>query len=202
MLLQGFYRDHGLVQGDPFIIRMKTCDFPSEPVSYPVGHAPDMLTARDIRKTSWPGFFPDLRHGSGGYILEAIDDATQGLHSGSMNFSNVQALTDVAIVDGAGFTHWVPAEDISPAGVSVTYELDVDREDLFLAAGATSSISISADFTATSPGAVRATSTANAGTPMARGVRAIGMGYVIVSVLAYAIWNLQSLLKLHSSSKK
>ncbi|KAK5684741.1 hypothetical protein LTS10_002815 [Elasticomyces elasticus] len=149
--LQNFYRDLSLEQNDPFIIRMDTCDFPAEPVSYPAGQEPASLALkRDLSSLDW---LPVPSRGIGGYTIRPISNSSGGPHN--------------AIVDGGGTAYWTAEANGTSTKFTVSYDMDEDVADAFLAIAAASSISISADFTATQPPLEEMSSTTTSSAPTA-----------------------------------
>jgi len=152
MYLQQFYADLALQEGDPFVIRMDTCDFSPEPVSYLASDLPALpVNKRAVDDPSW--FNVSSRHSNYGFIIGPLSNISAGSHEGSLAFLDSTDSVRAAVVDGSGNSYWTLADDFAESGgqVSVSYVLDDDVEDAFLAVAATSSVAVSADFTATEP---------------------------------------------------
>ena len=150
--LQRFYADLGLKQDDPFVIRMDTCDLPSQPVSYPAGEEPTLpMNKRAVEDPSW--FDVSSRHSNYGFIIAPLSDISAGSHEGTLDFLDATVGVRAAVVDGSGNSYWTLGDDFDENGdpVSVAYVLDDDVDGAFLAVAATSSVAISADFTTTEP---------------------------------------------------
>jgi hypothetical protein len=150
--LQRFYADLSLKQDDPFVIRMDTCDLPSQPVSYPAGEEPALpVNKRAVDDPSW--FNVSSRHSNYGFIIGPLSNISAGSHEGTLAFLDSTVGVKAAVVDGSGNSYWTLGDDFAENGgpVSVAYVLDDDVDDVFLAVAATGSVAISADFTTTEP---------------------------------------------------
>ena len=164
VFLRNFYDDLGLKQDDPYVIRMDTCNFPATPVSYPRGSEPRPHPRRQtdggqqtVQAAHDPLWVRDPRTKSEGYVLMPLEASGPGTYNATLSLSEADRLEDVSIVDGAGGLVW-PRD--SSAGVSssfangqqrsLQYQVQDDTQDLFVAAKAATSVSVSAAFTATS----------------------------------------------------
>lgn len=175
-----FYLDLNLQQGDPFVIRMDTCDFASEPVSYPASEIPALpVDKRAVDNPDW--FNVSSRNSNYGYIIRPLSNISAGSHEGTLAFLGSTDGIRAAVVDGSGDSYWTLGNDTAENGVpvSVSYALDSNVDDAFLAIAATSSIAISADFTATEPIAAAATTSTNSESTASSGTRTVRMTSVV-----------------------
>ena len=139
--LQRFYADLNLKQDDPFVIRMDTCDLPSQPVSYPAGEEPALpVNKRAVDDPTW--FNVSSRHSNYGFILGPLSDVSAGSHTGTLAFLDSTVGVRAAVVDGSGNSYWTLGDDFAENGgpVSVAYALDDNVDDAFLAIEATNSV--------------------------------------------------------------
>ena len=193
ILLKAFYTDAGLNRaGLPYVIRMNTCDFPEAPVSYPRGSEPRPHPPRSKRETvsvkaaEKPLWVKDPRsEAEGGFVVMPIEAAAPGTYNATLSFSGSDKLKDVAILDSAGDVVW----EVKNGGFSggkiagLEYKVTDDTQDLFVAARAESSVSVTAEFAATS--VPQATGTSGVGSlRCGRGVFVSG----IVLALMWGLW--------------
>lgn len=169
--LRGFYDDLGLQQGDPYVIRMDTCDFPATPVSYPRGSEPrphprrQANGGRTVTAADDPLWVRDPRTDSEGYVLMPLESGGPGMYNGTLSLSSLEGLEDISILDGAGGLVWSSAGAAAFVNgqSSLQYEVQDETQDLFVAAKAATSVSVSVAFTATSvPQATSTSSTSSA----------------------------------------
>ncbi|KAK4032359.1 hypothetical protein C8A01DRAFT_20551 [Parachaetomium inaequale] len=185
--LRYFYDDVGLTQDQPYVIRMDTCDFPAKPVSYAQGSEPrphpKKRQERTVKAADSPLWVRDPRStDSEGYVLMPLEPAGPGTYNGTLSLSNLDSLEDVSIVDGAGGLVWNSTGAMSGQS-SLQYEVLDDTQDLFVAARAATSVSVSAAFTATSVPQATGTSSSGAmrsGGGCAPGLLAAGVAVGII----------------------
>ena len=173
--LRYFYDDLDLKQDQPYVIRMDTCEFPATPVSYARGSEPrphpKKRQERTVKAADNPLWVRDPRStNSEGYVLMPLESGGPGTYNGTLSLSNLDSLEDVSIVDGGGGLVWNSTGAIINGQSSLQYTVQDDTQDLFVAARAATSVSVSAAFTATS--VPQAT-----GTPSSAGMRGGGGGY-------------------------
>lgn len=162
--LRYFYEDLGLKQDDPYIIRMDTCNFPATPVSYPQGSEPrphprrqtdDGKQQQTVHAAHEPLWVRDPRTKSEGYVLIPLEAGGPGTYNATLSLSNLARLEDVSIVDGSGGLVWESnaagssSSSFTNGQRSLQYKVQDDTQDLFVAAKAATSVSVSAVFTAT-----------------------------------------------------
>ncbi len=158
--LRYFYEDVPVNrEKQPFVIRMDTCDSPATPVSYPRGTEPSPHPKRQtnssgqtVKAADNPLWVRDPRTKSEGYVLMPIESSGPGTYNGTLSLSSLQGLEDVSIVDGAGGLVWNSTAGAAFVNGQTTlqYKVQDDTQDLFVAAKAATSVSVSAAFTATS----------------------------------------------------
>jgi hypothetical protein len=95
-----------------------------------------------------PLWVRDPRTGSEGYILMPLEAGSAGTYNGTLEFSNTESLEDVCIIDGAGVLVWQSPKTSIDDESNVQYQIQDDTQDLFVAAKASKSLSVSASFTA------------------------------------------------------
>ena len=187
--LRYFYEDVGLNRDNmPYVIRMDTCDFPATPVSYPRGSEPRPHPKRQtstIKAADSPLWVRDPRTKSEGYVLMPLEAAGPGTYNATLSLSNVESLRDVSVVDGAGGLVWngtAGAAFVSGQSVGLQYRVQDDTQDLFVAAKAATSVSVSAAFTAT--GVPQATSSPSSAARRSGGLYGPGLlAGVVVGVM-------------------
>jgi len=190
--LQHFYDDVGLnKENQPFVIRMDTCDFPPRPVSYQRGTEPDPHPKRQandgqiVTAADSPLWVRDPRTESEGYVLMPLESSGPGTYNGTLSLSNLESLENISIVDGAGGLVWnstARAEFVNGQS-SLQYKVQDDTQDLFVAAKAATSVSVSAAFTATS--VPQANSSVSSSAMRSGGVYALGL---LAGVVVGIIW--------------
>jgi hypothetical protein len=109
------------------------------------------------------------------------------MYNGTLTLSNLDKLEDVAIVDGAGGLVWnsTGAGAFSGGQSSLQYQVLDDTQDLFVAARAATSVSVSAAFTATSVPQASTSSPSGAmgrGGGFARGLLVAGVAVGLMGV--------------------
>lgn len=181
--LRYFYRDLGLRQDEPYVIRMDTCDFPATPVSYPQGSKPQPHPKRQaannggktVKAAHNPLWVRDPRTEAEGYVLMPLESGGRGTYNGTLSLSSLERLEDVSILDGAGGLVWdsTGAAFVSGQSTSLQYQVQDDTQNLFVAAKAATSASVSAAFTATS--VPQATSSQSSAAMRSRGGYAPGL---------------------------
>lgn len=190
--LRYFYEDVGLNRDNmPFVIRMDTCNFPATPVSYPRGSEPrphpKRQTTSTIKAADNPLWVRDPRTKSEGYVLMPLEAAGPGTYNATLSLSGAESLRDVSVVDGAGGLVWngtsAGAAFVSGQNVSLQYKVLDDTQDLFVAAKAATSVSVSAAFTAT--GVPQATSSPSSAARRGGGV--YGPSF-LVGVVVGVVW--------------
>lgn len=204
--LRYFYEDVGLDQEDlPYVIRMDTCDFPATPVSYPRGSQPSpgpppkrqaTNASQTVKAADDPIWVRDPRTTSQGYVLMPLESGSPGTYNATLSLSNLDRLQDVSIVDGAGDLVWnMTAGAAFVNGQSMQYKVQDDTQNLFVAAKASTSVSVSAAFTATSvPQAT--TSSKSSAARRSGGVCAPGL---LAGVVLGIIWVLREFQGGHES---
>jgi hypothetical protein len=159
ILLKYFYADAGLNRdGMPYVIRMNTCNFPKEPESWPRGSQPTPRppSKRDtvsVQAAEQPLWIKDPRgQGDAGFVIMPIERAAAGTYNATLTLSGSDKLRDISILDAAGDVIW-EGKDVDFSGGRLTglqYSVADDTQDLFVAASAESSVSVTAEFSATS----------------------------------------------------
>ncbi|KAH6855796.1 hypothetical protein B0I37DRAFT_411761 [Chaetomium sp. MPI-CAGE-AT-0009] len=193
--LRYFYKDLGLKQDDPYVIRMDTCNFPATPVSYAQGTEPQPHPRRQadgdgsgggqtVQAAHDPLWVRDPRTESQGYVLMPLEASGPGTYNATLSLSNPDSLEDVSIVDGAGGLVWDStaggAPPLADGRRTLQYSVLDDTQDLFVAARAATSVSVSAAFTATSVPQVGSSGAASLASLRGGGVCVLGFVAAVV----------------------
>ena len=150
-----FYQDLGLKQNDPFVIRMDTCDFPASPVSYEKGQEPPLLRLRqssgdlNMEGSEVAQWVRDPRSESEGYVIFPLEASETGDYTGTVALSSNDSLTDVCLIDSSGETLWNSPGTWTNGDTALQYRVQDGTQDLFVAAKASTTVSINASFTST-----------------------------------------------------
>lgn len=199
VFLRNFYDDLGLKQDDPYVIRMDTCNFPATPVSYPRGSEPRPHPRRQtdgggqhtVQAAHDPLWVRDPRTKSEGYVLMPLEASGPGTYNATLSLSKADRLEGVSVVDGAGGLVWDGAGGSSFADGqrSFQYQVHDDTQDLFVAAKAATSVSVSAAFAATSvPQATATTPSDSAASGLMHSGGVFPKGLLVGVVVGIIMW--------------